>query len=534
MTPRAAISQLAKMVGQDLRRGKPSDGALSAGPLLASAGATVQIVMGLVTEARRKRPNNELIQGYAFILGSALDSLRLDVNGGRTQARAEIEEVRQAAEQAVMQGGISGTVLMLVGRAFTDAQLDPGRALQEALMETMEREGAPRDALPSLQAMSDQLAKVAKALDDDPFAIHAELAQTGGALPAETRAMLAASFAASDVPAIRDATLGFALDTDREVSSAVLSILANSGTGQIVSSATIDRLVRIRPWLVEARRSEVDAAIRTLRPKAGPPAGEPRAEIRTVMASMADGSGAQSLFAIVRRGRRLALASVLVKVEQGVADAWVRDGMTKAEADAMIEDIVTAAEAVEVSIGMFERRVADALATNLKRGVPPPFGLLQVTEILGLGVLQPEALAADVLADELLADVPSIEIDDRAKLRARRASTDWLYNIDTIRSWFEAGEAVDELLRPIKARRKQIEVVLTQYLPARRLFWAEGCAWTAYMLKEAQEKDPWDWIAFALVARDFAGDHPLDALPIAKQIAEATADAFGMRSAGRR
>ena len=39
-------------------------------------------------------------------------------------------------------------------------------------------------------------------------------------------------------------------------------------------------------------------------------------------------------------GRRFALASLLIKSQVGVADAWVRDGMTKAEADAVIAEIV--------------------------------------------------------------------------------------------------------------------------------------------------------------------------------------------------
>ena len=72
--------------------------------------------------------------------------------------------------------------------------------------------------------------------------------------------------------------------------------------------------------------------------------------------------------------------------------------------------------------------------------------------------------------------------------------------------------------------------MFTQYLPARRLFWAERCVWTAYMLKEADEDGEQGWIDFALVARDFAGDGPLDTLPIAKQIAEISVDAFAMQS----
>jgi len=59
--------------------------------------------------------------------------------------------------------------------------------------------------------------------------------------------------------------------------------------------------------------------------------------------------------------------------------------MTKAEADAVIAEIVSGAEAIEVSISLLERRLADALAINVAGDVPPPFGLLRVVETLGLG-----------------------------------------------------------------------------------------------------------------------------------------------------
>jgi len=69
------------------------------------------------------------------------------------------------------------------------------------------------------------------------------------------------------------------------------------------------------------------------------------------LASLCDGAGAQSLFALAKRGRRFALSSLLVKTEVGVADAWVRNGMSKAEADVLVTEIFAGAEAVEVSIG---------------------------------------------------------------------------------------------------------------------------------------------------------------------------------------
>ena len=130
-----------------------------------------------------------------------------------------------------------------------------------------------------------------------------------------------------------------------------------------------------------------------MRSKAVAPLPVERWEIRGVLASLCDGAGAQSLFALAKRGRRFALASLLVKSEIGVADAWVRDGMTKAEADALITKIVSGAEAVEVSISLLEQRLADALVINVARDVPPPFGLLQVVERLGLGPLHPESIS---------------------------------------------------------------------------------------------------------------------------------------------
>src|SRR5437879_7882809 len=106
-------------------------------------------------------------------------------------------------------------------------------------------------------------------------------------------------------------------------------------------------------------------SIRGTSPNWASPVPLTRWEIRSVLASLCDGAGAQSLFALTKRGRRFALASLLVKTEVGVADAWVREGMTKAEADALIAQIVATAEAVEVSIAFLERRLAAALAINV-------------------------------------------------------------------------------------------------------------------------------------------------------------------------
>ena len=49
--------------------------------MLAEAGATTEIVERLFAEAQRKRPNDLMMQAYAFILEGALETLRLHANG---------------------------------------------------------------------------------------------------------------------------------------------------------------------------------------------------------------------------------------------------------------------------------------------------------------------------------------------------------------------------------------------------------------------------------------------------------------------
>jgi hypothetical protein len=484
MMPRTAIAQIAKMIGRELDTGVGrSEEALAAGPILADAGATSEIVGSLLAEAHRKRPDDRLIAGYTFMLEGALGTLRLQSSGGDIAGDRAIAEVRHRLDDAVQKGGIAPEVLMLIARAFARAELDPGRALQQAMMTAIKAQSPSMPTAPTPAEISDHFGELAAALDNDPFEIYAELATTAAAFPPDHHATMAGALAISDSEAVRQAALGFAFSPDPAVSAAALVAVSRQRRAPSVSK-TIARLVRLRPWLSETRRPNVDIAIRALRPKAVAPLAVERWEIRGVLASLCDGAGAQSLFALAKRGRRFALASLLVKSEIGVADAWVRDGMTKAEADALITEIVSGAEAVEVSISSLEQRLADALVINVARDVPPPFGLLQVVERLGLGPLHPESISPLELVEALIADLPSARTDTVAAQAAHRASVSWEHEFETLASWFEAGEAVQKLLQPLRTRKRRIEAVSAQLLPTRRKFWAERCAWMAATLKE--------------------------------------------------
>src|SRR5262249_17381033 len=187
------------------------------------------------------------------------------------------------------------------------------------------------------------------------------------------------------------------------------------------------------------------------------------------------------------------------------------------------------AEAVEVSIDLLEQRLADALAINVARDLPPPFGLLQVAETLALGPLHPESISPAALVEALISDLPPVRTDPTAVLAAHRASARWEQEFETVTSWFEAGAAVEELLRPLRTRKRRLEAASGRLLSARRSFWGERCAWMAATLKESAEDGDKAWSDFALVARDLLGEKPLGAIPLAKRIASATVEAFEQR-----
>jgi hypothetical protein len=74
----------------------------------------------------------------------------------------------------------------------------------------------------SAEEISDHFAELAAELDNDPFAIYAELASTAAAFPAEHQASMTGALSGSDNEAVREAALGFALSPDPAVSSAAL------------------------------------------------------------------------------------------------------------------------------------------------------------------------------------------------------------------------------------------------------------------------------------------------------------------------
>lgn len=495
---------------------------------LAHQGLTAELARAVFAEARAKRPKPARIDGFLFLLGEAVDELRLRGNGGSTAAKRELDAVMALLGVEAAKGKGDPGMLMALARALTHAGMTPPAALQEAMLKGMNAaaQDVPSDVSP--KQMQADLDKIALGLGDEPFGIYSEMSAMAAAFPVEPRLALIHGLAMSGNAHVRAAGLGFVLDRDERCALAALSGAREAA--QRFSPAAIDvaRLVRMRPWLAQSRRAPADELITHLRRAASAPRADAQGEVKQWFATPADGAGAQSLFALVKQGKMWAAASVLVKHDEGVCDAWVADGMSKREADGLAIRFVEEADAVEVTSDFFMRRVGDALAVNAEAD-PPPFGLVQVLEAVAAGPLPPRALPPAALCEALLSALPADQTDEDAVTRAYLGAPRWGEAVGTVDTWFEADEQVETLLRPIRGRKKRVVAVLEELLPSRRDFWAGRVAWTAAALEAKAGLDPVLrslWIDMALAARAIAGDGPLADIPLMQQIAEDSVRVF--------
>ncbi len=522
-TPRNALAQLGKLVAKDLAQGRMSSGMCSVGEALSDAPDSVLTLLDLLlAEARKKRSSEPLIAGYLFMMREALQVIRIRMENGEAEAEAIIGDLKAALSRATQDGKAPPGVLLLVAQQFAGAKLDVGDEFRELMLEL------PTEALDDDQrASADQLAahyrEMADALDHDPFLIHANLAESLSAFPEEQRAGIIGFIVMSDVPSIREAALGWLLDESVVVSGNTAFLLTEAAAHGLVSARSVNRLVTLRNWLPEDRRGAVDAVIRASRKQGFAAEAAPAVEVQDVIASLCDGSGAQSFFVILKRGRRFALASLLLKHGEDVRDAWVRDDLRKAELGAILGEIGLEMDAFATSLDVIRICPANALAVGLQRDALPPFGLLQVLEATGMTDVKPTRLPTGRLVEQLLGDLSDKQKTEARIARALKASRDWAERYVTLESWFEVGDDVGAIVAARKTKKARAEAVLARILPETREKWADRLAWSALVAQNAADDE--DWVDFALVARELLQERPLQDIPLAAWLAANTVEA---------
>ena len=464
---------------------------------------------------------NELLADLVEVLSE----LKVDSNGGDRGAREKIQAVYDLLDNAIEGHSLEPLDMIMTGKILTDAGWAVPDSLRQAVVKALQIASPDTEGFGGKDLVS-SLLEVADQARQNPFEVYEYVSSLLASFPPETSAMLLLELIASKKPVIVQAVAGFVLYPDAVVAQSAAEALVASAKQTPVESSLIERLVRMRPWLPQTRQAHLDATIRAMRLNALPPVKVELPKIIKCYVSVCDGSGARSLFVTQRAGPHYQIASVMMKLA-GVADAMVLQELSKSDMDDIVRQMKSSMLVKETDLAGITGMLRLAIADNFASGNLPPFKLVEVAESLGLGPVHPDHASPMEIITGLLADLPPEQTNPTA---AATAHADIL-DSEVKYQWFEAGEALEELLFPVKGSKQRVAKLMKAYLPERRLFWARQCAISALAIR-GDEKNArhLTWKQFALVGRDIASDLPLEQIPLMKQVAEISVRAFESRA----
>ena len=330
--------------------------------------------------------------------------------------------------------------------------------------------------------------------------------------------------ATAENPVLRDLATLYLLDPSPDVRQSFCQVMIENASPDIVSPTALRRMIALRNWVPENERHRLDAAIKRARQKHVESASWPTKQILDMQASNIDGVGAQSVFAVIKEGRKHIIASLLVKKGVGIADAWCLRDQSKASILDFSTQINAQTETISVDLDFVRLLITHHLAIGLDAGNVPSAGLLEVAEAIGLETCHPSALTVDDLITILGKDICPEKLEPKAIDQVVQNSSEWLDHFEFMESWFENDALVEEVLdkNPRSRTPGKIKAIIKSVLEPRRMKWAERFLWTALWMKQ-QKKSPWQ--EFFVVGRELHRNRPLAQIPTMQNIAKVTVEA---------
>ena len=464
--------------------------------------------------------NEDAMDQYLSDLVIELGELKVSANGGDRGAREDIQTILDLLDNAIESRSISPVDMIMLGKVFGDAGLAVPDSLRKAVAEGLHEVPTGLEAATE-QSLVETLLEMIGQFGDNPFDMHEHVSSLLASLPPEVGGSVLQKLVAGRKTMVTQAVSGFLLHPDPVLAQSMAATLAISAQQAPVESSLVERLVRMRPWLPRERQVLLDTPIRAMRLNALPPVKTELPKLIKCYASVCDGSGTRNLVATLRSGARYQMATVMMK-PAGVVDAMVLPEVPKSVMDDMVRQMKSSVLMVETDLAGFAAILALALADGSASGTLPPFKLIEVVESLGLGPIQPDSATPREILVKLLAGLPPEQTGPAAVANAHAAPLGSEFR----GQWFEAGEALENLLYPVKGTRQRIARLMTDYLPLRRAFWARQFAISALVLRGDGKTSHPAWKQLALVGRDIDAGLSLEQIPIMRQVAEKSVQAF--------
>src|SRR5215210_4656981 len=147
MPDRTTLARLGKLVAADIRTGRPGANRWAASQALETQPEAVLDLIEMLFTARRKtRPNEKLVSAYVYMIGQALEFIRIAAENGQASAQELADAVRRTLLQAGASGLVQPILLVLILMEFSNAKLDPGADLQHLMANLFEQIGLEKGA----------------------------------------------------------------------------------------------------------------------------------------------------------------------------------------------------------------------------------------------------------------------------------------------------------------------------------------------------------------------------------------------------
>src|SRR5215207_1545958 len=147
MPDRTTLAHLGKLVAADVTTGQPGANSWAASQALeAHPEAVLDLIEMLFTEGRKTRPNEKLVSAYVYMIGQALEVIRMALENGQASAQELAEAVRLTLLQVGTSGLVQPILFVMIVMEFSNAKLDPGADLQHLVANLFRQIGSERGA----------------------------------------------------------------------------------------------------------------------------------------------------------------------------------------------------------------------------------------------------------------------------------------------------------------------------------------------------------------------------------------------------
>ena len=142
MPARTTLARLGKLVAADVRTGRAGANSWAASQALqADPEAVLDLIEMLLVEGRKTRPNEKLVSAYVYMIGQALEFIRMAAENGQASAQGLADAARRTLLQAGTSGLVQPVLLVMILMEFSNAKLDPGADLQHLMANLLEQIG---------------------------------------------------------------------------------------------------------------------------------------------------------------------------------------------------------------------------------------------------------------------------------------------------------------------------------------------------------------------------------------------------------